>query len=195
MDDVNLPSARPLSDRRLRGLAAEVGALLRSRGLTLALAESCTGGLVSSLITDVAGSSDYFLGCVVSYANSAKEGILGVSPQTLLAHGAVSAEAAAEMAQGARRVFGADVALSVTGIAGPGGGSPDKPVGLVYIHLSAAEAEIGGRFVWNSDRVGNKRLSAETALRLLIRYLARPGRPRDLRLRVRTETGGSYVAA
>ncbi len=172
MNNERLSSACPPSDRRLRALAAEVGALLRGRGLTLALAESCTGGLVSSLITDVAGSSDYFLGCVVCYANSAKAGLLGVNPQTLLAHGAVSAETAAEMARGARQAFGADLALAVTGIAGPGGGSADKPVGLVYIHLSAPEAEVGERFVWASDRVGNKRLSAEAALLLLGRHLA-----------------------
>ncbi len=163
--------ARPPSERRLRALAAELAALLRGGPLTLALAESCTGGLVSSLITDVAGSSEYFLGCAVCYANRAKEAILGVRPETLLAHGAVSAETAAEMAQGARRLFGADLGLAVTGIAGPGGGSPEKPVGLVYIHLSTPEAEIGKRFVWESDRVGNKRLSAEAALQLLVDYL------------------------
>lgn len=163
--------ARPPSDRRLRGLAAEVGDLLRGTPLTLALAESCTGGLVSSLITDVAGSSEYFLGGAVCYANRAKEAILGVRPETLQAHGAVSAETAAEMAQGARRLFGADLGLAVTGIAGPGGGSAEKPVGLVYIHLSAPRAEIGQHFIWHSDRVGNKRLSAEAALKLLVDYL------------------------
>ncbi len=163
--------ARPPSDRRLRGLAAAVGDLLRGGSLTLALAESCTGGLVSSLITDVAGSSEYFLGGAVCYANRAKEAILGVRPKTLQAHGAVSAETAAEMAQGARRLFGAELGLAVTGIAGPGGGSAEKPVGLVYIHLSAPRAEIGQHFIWHSDRVGNKRLSAEAALKLLVDHL------------------------
>ncbi len=152
-------------------LAVEIGRLLSARGLTLALAESCTGGLIGDRITDVPGSSSYFLGSAVCYAYSAKEHILGVGHDTLLAHGAVSAETAAEMAQGARRIFGADIAVSVTGIAGPGGGLPNKPVGLVHIHLSAAGAEIGERHVWNSDRVGNKRLSAEAVLRLVLRYL------------------------
>jgi PncC family amidohydrolase len=119
----------------------------------------------------VPGSSDYFLGSAVTYAYSAKENILGVSHATLLAHGAVSAETAAEMAQGARRVFGADIAASVTGIAGPGGSLPGKPVGLVQIHLSAEDAEIGERHVWDSDRAGNKLLSAEAVLRLVVRYL------------------------
>jgi len=147
--------------------------------LTLALAESCTGGLASSLVTDVPGSSSYFLGSAVTYAYSAKHAILGVKPETLSIHGAVSAETAAEMARGARRLFGSDLAVSVTGIAGPGGGTPNKPVGLVYIHLSGpdpckgagAGAEIGERHVWKSDRAGNKLLSAEAVLRLIIRYL------------------------
>ncbi|PKO23177.1 MAG: competence protein ComA [Chloroflexi bacterium HGW-Chloroflexi-1] len=156
-------------------LAEEVGRLLTAQGLTLALAESCTGGLTGSLVTDVSGSSDYFLGSAVTYAYSAKEAVLGVRHETLLAHGAVSAETAAEMAQGARRLFGADIAASVTGIAGPEGGLPGKPVGLVHLHLSAADAEIGERHVWDADRIGNKRLSAEAVLRLLVRYLRRQG--------------------
>ncbi len=157
--------------RQPHPLAVELGALLRARGLTLALAESCTGGLIGSLITDVAGSSDYFLGSAVCYAYSAKEAILGVPHETLLAHGAVSAETAAAMAQGARRLYGADIAASVTGIAGPGGGTPDKPTGLTHIHLSAVDAEIGQRHVWPADRLGNKLLSAEAVLRLVIEYL------------------------
>lgn len=166
---------RPRSQtaRQPHPLAVQLGALLRARGLTLALAESCTGGLIGDLITDVAGSSDYFLGSAVCYAYSAKEAILGVAHETLLAHGAVSAETAAEMAQGARRIFGADIAASVTGIAGPGGGTPDKPVGLVHIHLSATDAEIGQRYVWDADRMGNKLLSAEAVLRLVMGYAER----------------------
>ncbi len=159
-------------------LALQLGELLRARGLTLALAESCTGGLIGSLITDVPGSSDYFLGSSVCYAYSAKEAILGVPHETLLAHGAVSAETAAAMAQGARRLYGADIAASVTGIAGPGGGTPDKPTGLTYIHLSAADAEIGQRQVWSSDRVDNKLLSAEAVLRLVLGYLKADPAPR-----------------
>jgi PncC family amidohydrolase len=152
-------------------LGERVGLLLSVQGLTLAFAESCTGGLASSLITDVPGSSSYFLGSAVTYANAAKEAILGVKHETLSAQGAVSAETAAEMARGAQRLFGSDLAVSVTGIAGPGGGTPDKPVGLVYIHLSASGVEVGERHVWSFDRAGNKRASAEAVLRLIVRYL------------------------
>ena len=152
-------------------LAQAVGRLLSARVLTLALAESCTGGLIGHLITEAPGSSGYFLGSAVCYAYSAKENILGVRHETLLAHGAVSAETAAEMAQGARRLFGADIAISVTGIAGPGGGLPGKPVGLVHIHLSAADVETGERHVWDLDRAGNKRLSADAVLHLAMRYV------------------------
>jgi PncC family amidohydrolase len=164
-------SIKPTASQQPHPLASELGRLLSARGLTLALAESCTGGLIGSLITDVAGSSDYFLGSAVTYANSAKQNLLSVRPETLLAHGAVSAETAAEMALGARRLFGADIAAAVTGIAGPGGGMPGKPVGLVHIHLSAADAEIGERHVWDADRMGNKWLSAEAVLRLVVRHL------------------------
>jgi nicotinamide-nucleotide amidase len=164
-------STEPTITQPPHPLAIDLSHLLNSRGLTLALAESCTGGLIGSLITDVAGSSNYFLGSAVTYADSAKEVLLGVRHETLLAHGAVSAETAAEMAQGARHIFGADVAASVTGIAGPGGGMTGKPVGLVHIHLSAIDAEIGERHVWDSDRMGNKLLSAEAVLRLVVRYL------------------------
>jgi PncC family amidohydrolase len=157
-------------------MAAEIGRLLIARRLTLAFAESCTGGLAGSLITDIAGSSEYFLGSAVTYAYSAKEGLLGVRHDTLLAHGAVSAETAAEMAWGARRVFRSDIAVSITGIAGPSGGTPDKPVGLVHLHLTATDAEIGERHVWPNaltgpDRIANKQLSADAALRLVLRYL------------------------
>jgi PncC family amidohydrolase len=156
-------------------LAEQAGSLLLKHGLTLALAESCTGGLVGSLITDVPGSSDYFLGSAVTYANSAKAGVLGVRQETLALHGAVSPQAAGEMARGARRLFGADLAVAVTGIAGPSGGLPGKPVGLVYLHLSAPDAERDERHVWGSNRIGNKRLSAEAALRMVVRYLETQG--------------------
>jgi PncC family amidohydrolase len=152
-------------------LAREVHERLVRSGLTLALAESCTGGLIADLITDISGSSAYFLGSAVTYANSAKQGIVGVREETLAAHGAVSAETAAEMAQGARRIYGSDIGASVTGIAGPTGATPEKPVGLVCIHLSAEGAEWGERHVWDGDRLGNKALSAEAVLRLALRYL------------------------
>src|SRR3990170_5624788 len=110
-------------------LEGRVGLALKAHGWTLAVAESCTGGLVADRITDVAGSSEYFLGGVVAYANMAKERILGVRASTLESHGAVSQETAVEMAKGVRRAFGADLAVAVTGIAGPGGAQADKPVG------------------------------------------------------------------
>jgi len=145
-----------------------LGRLLSEAGLTLALAESCTGGLVAHRVTNVPGSSAYFLGGVVSYSNEAKQRILGVAPATLDAHGAVSEETAGEMARGARRLFGADLAASVTGIAGPGGGTPDKPVGLVYVAVSSRAGERCERFLWSGDREANKRESAQAVLRMLV---------------------------
>ena len=159
----------PLTTGRL--LAAQLGEMLLDRRMTLSLAESCTGGLIASLLTDIAGSSAYFPGGVVAYAYEVKERLLGVAHGTLMTHGAVSYETAQEMAQGARRFFDTDLGLSVTGIAGPGGATPDKPVGLVHIHLSAANAELGEQHHWDSDRIGNKILSAEAALTLAIRHL------------------------
>lgn len=155
----------------LADLSRRVGALLRKKGLTLALAESCTGGLVSDSITDTPGSSDYFLGGIVAYSNAAKEQLLGVRAETLAAYGAVSAACAAEMAQGARRAFGAHLAVSITGIAGPGGGTPAKPVGLAFLHLSAPDAEVGRQLQGGNDRRSNKVASAGAALQLLIWYL------------------------
>lgn len=154
-----------------QSLAQQVGDRLRTRGLTLAVAESCTGGLLGDLITDVPGSSDYFLGGVLSYSNQVKQAVLGVRAETLASQGAVSAQCAAEMAQGARRLVQSDVALSVTGIAGPGGGSDGKPKGLTYIHLSAPGCEQGQRFLWPGDRRANKLDSALAALSLLLEYL------------------------
>jgi len=149
-------------------LEVALGRLLTEAGLTLALAESCTGGLIAHRITNVPGSSTYFLGGVVAYSNEAKQRILGVAQATLNDHGAVSEETAREMARGARRLFGADLAASATGIAGPGGGMPGKPVGLVYIALSSRAGERCERFVWSGDREANKWESAEAALRMLI---------------------------
>ena len=148
-----------------------LGRLLTERKLTVGLAESCTGGLAGHRLTNVPGSSAYFLGGIVAYSNEAKERLLGVSHDTLLEHGAVSAETALEMARGARRALGSDVGLSTTGIAGPGGAMPGKPVGLVYIALSAQGVERVERYVWDRDREGNKALSAEAALAMLKAYL------------------------
>lgn len=148
-----------------------IGELLRGRGWRLAVAESCTGGLLGHLITDVAGSSDYFVGGVIAYSNEAKMALLGVRPETLAQHGAVSEATAVEMATGVRRLFGAEVALAVTGIAGPGGGTPDKPVGLVFVALDAVNGQVCRRFVWDGDRPGNKAQSARAALAMLSQWL------------------------
>ena len=154
-------------------LSAQVGETLRARGLRMATAESCTGGLIGHLVTEVSGSSDYFVGGAIVYSNAAKEAVLGVRHATLEAHGAVSYETAAEMAAGARRLYGVEIGVSVTGIAGPGGGVPGKPSGTVYIHLSAADGfERGERFLWQSDRSGNKLLSARAAIEMVRDYLA-----------------------
>jgi len=153
-------------------LEVVVGQWLLKHQLTLATAESCTGGLIGHRLTEVPGSSEYFLGGIIAYSNAIKERVLGVSRATLEAHGAVSAETAGEMARGARRVLGVDIALSVTGIAGPGGGTVDKPIGLTYIALAAANDERVAKFVWAADRAGNKWASSEAALQLLRDYLA-----------------------
>lgn len=148
-----------------------VGRLLAEQGLTIAVAESCTGGLIAHRLTNVPGSSAYFMGGVVAYANEVKERVLGVSGETLSAHGAVSEETAREMARGARRLFGTDVAISSTGIAGPTGGTPQKPVGLVYVALATQGLERCERHLWRGDRLENKRRTAEAALEMLRQYL------------------------
>ncbi len=152
-------------------LERQVGELLTQRGWMLAVAESCTGGLLGHRITSVSGSSAYFAGGVISYSNEAKERILGVLHETLVDHGAVSAETALAMARGARRLFRADMAVSVTGVAGPTGGTPEKPVGLVYLGLAVEGAELYERHVWEGDRAANKEQSAEAALKLMLEYL------------------------
>jgi nicotinamide-nucleotide amidase len=144
--------------------------LLRERGLTLATAESCTGGLVAARLTDVPGTSDVFLGSVVAYANEVKRGELDVPEEVLAAHGAVSPETAAAMADGARRRLGADVAVSVTGVAGPDGGTPEKPVGLVYLHAAGPGGERALRLDLPGDRE-TVRLRATTAALHLVRRL------------------------
>ena len=153
------------------GLEKEIGDLLSQRGWSLAVAESCTGGLLGHRITNVSGSSAYFRGGVISYSNEAKERVLGVPPETLSEHGAVSKETALAMARGARRLMHTDIAVSVTGIAGPTGGTEDKPVGLVYLGLAAQDAELVERHIWTGDRIQNKALSAEAALTLILSFL------------------------
>lgn len=153
--------------------ARVVGEALRARGLTLALAESCTGGLVGELITAVPGSSDYLLLDAVTYSNAAKSAVLGVSPEILRAHGAVSAETAVAMAQGVRRLAGADLAVAITGIAGPGGGSEDKPVGTVWLALSTANETWVTRHRFGGDRDQVRVHAAYVALDLVRRCAAR----------------------
>lgn len=152
-----------------------VGRLLTGQKLTLGVAESCTGGLIAHRLTNVPGSSNYFLGGIVAYAYDVKERVLNVRHDTLYEHGAVSRETALEMARGARRLLGSDVAIAVTGIAGPSGGTPEKPVGLVYIALSARDFERCERYVWSGDRLQNKQQSSEAALRILRQYLEERG--------------------
>jgi PncC family amidohydrolase len=148
-------------------LEVQVGKTLLEKGWTLALAESCTGGLIGHRLTNVPGSSAYFLGSIVAYSYEAKEHLLGVRHQTLYEHGAVSRETAIEMARGARRSLSADFGLSVTGIAGPSGGLPDKPVGLTWVAISRREGDLAEQYLWTGDRLANKEQSAEAALALL----------------------------
>jgi nicotinamide-nucleotide amidase len=154
-----------------RPIAEIVLDLCRARGLTLGTAESCTGGLVAARLTSVPGSSDVFVGSVVAYANAVKESGLGVPDDLVAAHGAVSAEVAAAMAEGARRTLGADVAVAVTGVAGPGGGSPEKPVGLVFAHAVGPEDERSVRTELPGDREMIRGRATAASLHLVRRLL------------------------
>ena len=145
-------------------LEETVGECLREKGLTLALAESCTGGLLGDRITNVPGSSDYFAGGVVCYSDKAKINLVGVKSETLRKFGAVSEETAAEMAAGVRKAFGADIGVSITGIAGPGGGTKEKPVGLTCFGLDDGDKPFTRSVTFYRDRRFNKELSAQTAL-------------------------------
>ena len=147
--------------------AGVVGRTLKGRGLTLAIAESCTGGLVGALVTKEPGASEYLLLDAVTYANSAKQRVLGVEEDLLRGHGAVSPECAEKMAEGARRVSGADVALAITGIAGPTGGSDDKPVGLVYLAVSTAKGTTVKERRFGGDRQWIQTLAAYTGLAMI----------------------------
>ncbi|MFL5646195.1 MAG: CinA family protein [Chloroflexota bacterium] len=163
----------PLAD--LTEIATRVGALCSSGRVTLATVESCTGGLVGHLITEVPGSSAYYLGGFVTYSDAQKRESVGVGEDVLTAHGAVSAQVAMAMAIGGRARTRADVAVSVTGIAGPDGGTAQKPVGLTYIAVAGADGTEVRRFVWDGDRSDNKRRSAAAALELLIDHVERAG--------------------
>ncbi len=153
-------------------LEIRIGTLLRQKGFKLATAESCTGGLIGHRLTNVPGSSEYYQGGVVSYAYEAKVALLGVRWDTLQAYGAVSRETVLEMARGVRAALNADVAVAVSGIAGPGGGLPNKPVGTTWVGLSSADGEWARIFCFPGDREQNKAASAEAALQFVCDYLA-----------------------
>jgi len=163
-----------LPSEPLTQLIERLQAICLERGVAVAAAESCTGGLISKLITDVAGSSGYFRGAIVSYADETKVRLLGVPEDRLAAHGAVSAQVARSMAVGVRERMAVDLAVAVTGVAGPGGGSPAKPVGLTYVAVADAAGVDVRRFVWVGDRAANREATACAAVELLLDRLARP---------------------
>ncbi len=153
------------------GLEQEVAALLRSRGLSLGLVESASGGLISHLITNVPGSSDYYNGSITAYSNQVKTSLVGVKEATLNRYGAVSPQVAQEMAGGGRIALTADVCLANTGIAGPGGATDEKPVGLFYIGLAHRAGASSRKFVFSGDREENKKSTARAGLSWLKEYL------------------------
>jgi nicotinamide-nucleotide amidase len=161
-----------VAGEQLVGLAERLQAICLQRGLTVAVAESCTGGLVADAITDIPGSSGYFLGGIVSYSNAAKETMLGVPADVLAAHGAVSAQVGRAMAEGARARFAADLAAAVTGVAGPDGGTEAKPVGLTYVAIAGPAGIDVRRHLWPGDRAANKEASAAAVLELLVEWAA-----------------------
>jgi nicotinamide-nucleotide amidase len=152
-------------------LEQEVGNLLRQKGLTLGLVESASGGLISHRITNIPGSSDYYKGSVTAYSNEVKSKVVGVSEDTINQYGAVSSQVAEEMAQGGRNILNADICLADTGIAGPSGATPGKPVGLFYIGLSHGERTLSRKHISQGDREQNKHSAAEEALLWLKEYL------------------------
>jgi PncC family amidohydrolase len=145
-----------------------IGNLLSKMDMKIAVAESCTGGLIAKRITDIAGASAYFVVGLVTYSNGAKEQFLAVLPEILAAKGAVSPEVAEAMAEGARKAAGADIGLSVTGIAGPGGGTPEKPVGTVYIGISLKDKVFAKRFFFHGDRKAIREATSGAALQWVI---------------------------
>ncbi len=192
------PSDAPAVDREtVDPLAPLVEAARRlqerciASGLFVAAAESCTGGLLTHILTEVPGSSAYLLGGVVSYADRTKVELLGVDPDHLAAHGAVSAQVARAMAQGSRDRFRADLAVAITGVAGPDGGSEAKPVGLTYVAVADEDGVEVKRLQWAGERSANKRDSAGAALELL---LARAGALADARTGARTEASAGASA-
>jgi PncC family amidohydrolase len=157
-----------MADERLTGLAERLQAACVAQGLRVVTVESCTGGLVGHAITAIPGSSAYYLGGMITYADAVKRDLAGVPAELLDAHGAVSAQVAIAMADGARARMSADVAVSVTGVAGPDGGSDAKPVGLTYIGVADANGTDVRRFLWTGDRASNQLESAAAALELAL---------------------------
>lgn len=160
-----------MPDDDLVALAERVQQVLLDRGLTLSTAESCTGGLVGHVLTEISGSSAYYQGGAVTYSDELKRRVLDVPADSLARHGAVSAQVAVAMAEGARSAFGTDLGISVTGIAGPTGGSAAKPVGLTYVAVADASGHDVQRYHWTGDRSENKRDSARAVLELLLERL------------------------
>ena len=163
----------------MAGLEAEIGRLIREyqvktgKQLTIGTVESATGGRMADRITNVPGSSDYFKGSVVAYSNEAKVTLLGVKKATIEKYGAVSEQTAREMARGGRKLLDVDVCVSDTGIAGPSGATPKKPLGLFYLGLAAKDGSLRRKHVFPGNREGNKRDAAEAALNMLKQYLLR----------------------
>jgi PncC family amidohydrolase len=148
-------------------LVERLQAICLERGATVATAESCTGGLIAKLLTDTAGSSGYFKGGVVTYSNETKSALLGVPADELASHGAVSAQVARSMAVGVRARVGASHSLAVTGVSGPGGGSPSKPIGLTYVAVVDEYGTNVQRFVWSGDRAANRESTARAGIEML----------------------------
>ncbi|HMA33931.1 MAG TPA: nicotinamide-nucleotide amidohydrolase family protein [Chloroflexia bacterium] len=171
--DPGPPAPPPAPTAAPTAQAAAAGQRLLARHLRVAVAESCTGGLLGHWLTEVPGSSAWFLGGVIAYAYEVKTGLLGVPDALLAAHGAVSAECVIAMADGVRRLLGSDLALAITGIAGPGGATPTKPVGTVYVALADGQATRVAHYVWPGNRTANKEASARAALALLLEWLER----------------------
>jgi nicotinamide-nucleotide amidase len=158
--------------------AQEIGALLKKHHLTLGTVESATGGLIAHLITNVPGSSEYFLGSIVSYGNTVKTNVVKVRPDTLEKHGAVSAQVAEELAEGGKRVLAVDVCISDTGIAGPIGATKNKPLGLFYLGLASKDGIFNRKHIFAGSRLENKEMAAQSALNWLKEYLSDYGHPR-----------------
>jgi len=155
----------------MASLEQDIGNLLLEKGLTLGVVESATGGLISHLITNVSGSSDYYRGSVTAYSNETKVKMVGVKQETVDEYGAVSSQVVEEMAQGGRKALEVDICLADTGIAGPGGATPEKPAGLFYIGLSHTSGTDSRKHIFGKDREQNKKKAAEAAFFLLKEYL------------------------